>query len=162
MNTFEQVYEIYFNRIYKFVFRLTGQEDDARDLTQETFMKLNNHLPSFLNHENPKAWVYKVAANACLNHLKRKEHYRKIVDEVGRENAAAASTEEEFIKNENLKQLRKGLEKLLPRDQIILSLYQDGLSYSNMAEILKVKKTSIGKILSRAVEKLARQISEEK
>ena len=48
MKNFEQAYEGYFNRIYRLIFRLTGQEEDAKDRT------------------------YKVAANTCLNHLKRK------------------------------------------------------------------------------------------
>jgi RNA polymerase sigma-70 factor (ECF subfamily) len=161
MNKFEQVYENYFNRIYKFVFRLTGQAEDAKDITQEIFIKLNNHFSSYLNHANPKAWIYKVAANTCLNHLKRKDKYRKILDEVGRETLPVASTEEEYVKKEKVKQLRKGLEKLQLRDRIVLGLYRDGLSYSDMAQIIKVKKTSLGTILARAIEKLARQIKEE-
>lgn len=161
MNTFEQVYESYFNRIYKFVFRLTGQAEDAKDLTQETFIKLNNHFSSYLNHANPKAWVYKVAANTCLNHLKRKDKYRKIIDEVGRESSSAVSTEEEYIENEKLILLKRGLDKLEIRDRIILGLYRDGLSYTDMAQIVRVKKTSVGKILSRAIERLARHIKEE-
>lgn len=158
MLNFEQVYESYFNRIYKFVFRLTGQAEDAKDLTQETFMKINNHFSSFSNHENPKAYVYKTAANHCLNHLKRKEKYRKILDEVAQDSSPAASSEEEFIKKEKMIMLRKGLEKLPPREQILLSLYRDGLSYADMARVINVKKTSVGKILSRAIEKLARHI----
>jgi len=162
MKNFEQVYEGYFKRIYRFIFRLTGQEEEAKDLAQETFIKLNNHFSSFLNHGNPRAWVYKVAANTCLNHLKRKEKYRNILNEIGRETSSAVSTEEEFIKNEKLSLLKRGLENLEIKDRIILGLYRDGLSYADMAHVLKVKKTSVGKTLSRAIEKLARQINEEK
>ena len=161
MKNFEQAYEGYFNRIYKFIFRLTGQEEEAKDLAQETFIKLSRHFDSFLNHANPKAWIYKVAANTCLNHLKRKEKYRNILNEVGRESSSATSTEEEFIKNEKLNLLKRGLGNLEIKDRIILGLYRDGLSYADMAQVLKVKKTSVGKTLSRAIEKLARQINEE-
>jgi len=38
MKNFEQVYEGYFKRIYRFIFRLTGQEEEAKDLAQETFI----------------------------------------------------------------------------------------------------------------------------
>lgn len=161
MASFEQIYESYFNRIYKFVFRLTGQAEDAKDLTQDTFIKLNNHFSSFLNHENPKAWVYKVAANTCLNHLKRKEKYRMILNQVGKETSPVKSTEEEFIKKEKQNMLRKELNRLPPRDQIILGLYKEGLSYTDMARVINVKKSSVGKILSRAIKKLAQQISKE-
>jgi len=84
------------------------------------------------------------------------------LNEIGRETSSAVSTEEEFIKNEKLSLLKRGLENLEIKDRIILGLYRDGLSYADMAHVLKVKKTSVGKTLSRAIEKLARQINEEK
>jgi RNA polymerase sigma factor (sigma-70 family) len=57
-----------------------------------------------------------------------------------------------------LQQTRDALGQLSERDQTLVLLYQDRLSYAEMAEILGIKPTSIGKLLQRAIERLAAQL----
>ena len=63
-----------------FAKQLTGNEDDAKDLTQETFLKALIYREKYVNHNNFKAWVYTIMKNIFINNYRRtkksKHHYR--------------------------------------------------------------------------------------
>ena len=50
-----------------FARQLTGNEDDAKDLTQETFLKALMYREKYVNHNNFKAWVYTIMKNIFIN-----------------------------------------------------------------------------------------------
>ena len=66
---FEATYREQYVAIYRYCFRLLGSADEARDFTQETFMRLFVTSQQGQNPENPVAWLYRVAGNLCLSHL---------------------------------------------------------------------------------------------
>ncbi|MGP8329720.1 MAG: RNA polymerase sigma factor [Methanosarcinaceae archaeon] len=155
---FDELYKKHFEPIYKFVFRLIGDGCLAGDLTQETFIKLFHALNSKRGIENPKAWLYRVAGNLCKNSIKQQKLRQKIIQANTHPNEPADDLETELLRKEAQQSLRAALAVLPERDQVLLQLYQEGFSYLEMAEIMKIKKTSIGKILSRAIEKCARYL----
>jgi RNA polymerase sigma-70 factor (ECF subfamily) len=60
----------YQDRLYNYLYRMTGSREDAQDLTQETLVRAYRALPRF-NIEQPfRPWVYKIATNLAINHLK--------------------------------------------------------------------------------------------
>ena len=54
-----------------FAKQLTGNEDDAKDLTQETFLKALIYREKYVNHNNFKAWVYTIMKNIFINNYRR-------------------------------------------------------------------------------------------
>ncbi|MCP5108137.1 MAG: sigma-70 family RNA polymerase sigma factor, partial [bacterium] len=68
--------------------------------------------------------------------------------------------EEDLVKKQETQLLRNAIRKLPARDQVILTLYKNGFSTTEIAETIKVKKNSVGKILARSVEKLSKKIKE--
>ena len=90
-------------------------------------------------------------------HLKREKKFRQIIEE----NPAVVPTqspatmENDLIKAQEIMILRKALNQLPIRDRIILSLYKEGFTSTDLAKLINVKKNSIGKILARSIEKLA-------
>lgn len=149
---FDQLYREYYRSIYTFAYRMTGDSNYAMDITQETFLKLHNHMNESITLENPRAWLYRVAANISNNHLKRTSIFNRII-KVIRPDSQYNDIESGLINMEEKILVKKALEKLSARDRTILQLYQDGLSYAEMAEVMKIKKTAVGKTLSRAIEK---------
>ncbi len=107
------------------------------------------------NVQNHRAWLYKVAGNLCKNQLRRKQAFRKIVESGNGTPESSYQPEENCIKNSDIAILRKTLEKIPLRDRVLLQLYQDGLSYAEIAEAAEVNKKSVGKMLSRAIAKTA-------
>jgi len=163
--TFDTAYNTFYRPIYTFSFSMLGNAEEAEDISQETFMKLYNHLSQHPPLENTRNWLYRVASNFCINHIRRQNIFRKILSRTADpENrrvhhpSGRNPVERDFIREQEIEMVRNALDKLPKREQALLILYRDKFSYADMAEILDMKKTSVGKILSRAREKLAREI----
>ena len=137
---------------------MNGNSAVAKDITQETFVKLYYHLDSNLRLDNPKAWLYRVAANMSYNHSKRKKIYNRIIQGHETQNNPINNPENEIYDKEDKQLLRIAIEKLPMRDRTILQLYQDDLSYAEIAQVMGIKVSSVGKILSRAIQKCSNLI----
>lgn len=135
---------------------MIGSAEDAKDATQEVFVKLYGYMKEGKKPENPKAWLYKVAANNCLNFLKRNKNYLRIVEENLIPKKTQENIEESIIKDERVRLVKKAIVKLPEKDRAILMLYHDNLSYTEIAQVMNMQKSSVGKALSRAIDKLCK------
>jgi len=154
---FESIYEQFASAIYGFGYRLLGNSEEASDLTQETFFRLFQAMDGGPLIDNPKSWLYTVAANLCANQLKKKAQRRRGTGFTDRNNR---SQEEELVVRQQSELLRRCLSRIVKRDQILLMLYGNDLSYAEMSKVTGIKTSSIGKTLARAIEKLARLVRE--
>ena len=70
-------YEAFFQRherdIFSYLWRVTGDEQTAYDLRQETFLRAWNHYDQLLDYTQPAAWLFRVATNLAINHLRRRK-----------------------------------------------------------------------------------------
>lgn len=71
---FLETYDKYKNTVYSVIFNYVRNVDDAIDLQQEVFIKLLSSDVEFENDEHIKAWLIRVAANMCKNHLRSRSH----------------------------------------------------------------------------------------
>lgn len=154
---FESLYEHFAAAIYGFSYRLLGNSEEASDLTQETFFRLFQAMDGGPLIDNPKSWLYTVAANLCTNQLKKKAQRRRNTEFADRN---GRSQEEELVVRQESELLRRCLSQIDKRDQILLMLYGNDLSYAEMSRATGIKTSSIGKTLARAIEKLARLVKE--
>ena len=74
-NAFEQLYKLYFPRLYAFSFKIINDNSLAKDLVQNVFIKIWES-PESVNIENPEAFIYQMVRNACLNYIR----HLKVVD----------------------------------------------------------------------------------
>ncbi len=96
------------------------------------------------------------------NHIKRNNIYRRLISKHEKiPTSIDDSIEDNILQSEKINIFRRALKKLSVRDQVLLQLYRDGLSYKEIAEISKIKMASVGKMLSRAISKCAIQIEKE-
>src|SRR3712207_3779961 len=70
---FDELVRRYSAPIYAFILRTVGQPEDADDLTQDVFAQLLKSLPSARPELPLRPWIYVIARNKCLDHLKRKK-----------------------------------------------------------------------------------------
>lgn len=75
MKSFEEHCRDNYNRIYKYIYALTGNRESAEDLIQDVFTVAFGKGDSFLRHENPPAFLYRTARNLTLTYLKRQQRY---------------------------------------------------------------------------------------
>ncbi|ADL50211.1 sigma-70 family RNA polymerase sigma factor [Clostridium cellulovorans] len=144
----KNIYEEFYNPIYKKISYLTGDMHVAEDLTQEVFMKLYNSPP---DHDNIAAWLNKVSTNISYNYIRdKKNHENKNEIIYEKEVSNIISIEEIAINNCEINLTRKVLNMLSPRDRMCLLLKFSGYKYSEIAETIKIDKNSVGTVISRA------------
>ncbi len=104
--------------------------------------------------ENPAAWLYRVASNLCLSHLSQTRRHTSLLRDKAEQNQGAAEPEHLYERQELIKRIRAAIAELPPRDQVMLNLYQDKRSYDEIAEVIGVRRSSVGTLLSRALDQL--------
>jgi RNA polymerase sigma-70 factor (ECF subfamily) len=70
---FAQLIHLYEHRVYAMAYRFTGSREDAEDITQETFLGILNSLNRFRGASKLSTWVYRIAMNHCLEHVRRRK-----------------------------------------------------------------------------------------
>lgn len=148
---FNKYFEQYYREILKHAAYITSSLQAGEDITQDTFAKLHKAKP---DNSNVRAWLFKVSTNLSYNYIRslntRKSKEPAITEY---EMDKVISIEEAAIKNIEVRRTKKVLIKLSPRDRLCLMLKFSGYQYNEIAEIINVKNTSVGKIISRAQEK---------
>src|SRR5881275_3068655 len=85
MTAFDELMIRYERQIYRVCYRFVNNRDDAMDLAQEVFIKAFEHLANFRRESSMKTWLYRIAMNHCINHVKKNaREFVEITDNVGR------------------------------------------------------------------------------
>jgi RNA polymerase sigma factor, sigma-70 family len=159
---FELVVATYERQLLAYVARITGGRSSAEDVVQETFIKLSRQwrgelAPGAL----VSAWLYKVAHNASIDHIRREKtrgeaHKKHAVETADDAAAAAPSDADEARAN----RVREALDSLGDRERslVILKVYEEK-SYKEIADIAGLSVGNVGFILHTAMKKLAKHIS---
>lgn len=159
---FNAHYQQYFEAIFKFCFRFLTDRENALDITQETFVKYFERMnQQGKGVENTKAWLYKVAGNLCLNVLNTAGRHNEVENQLQITDIEATTPESILIENENTTRIRTVIARLKPESQLLILMYQDGLSYREMSEVTGISVNSIGKTLWRIIQKISETIKTE-
>jgi RNA polymerase sigma-70 factor (ECF subfamily) len=159
-SSFESLYQEHFSVVYKFGYRLLGDAEQAKDLAQEVFLRLYRRLNGSVPVRDVSGWIYRTAANLSYDWMRKQTRFRNISTRGFGQNGPSHDVEKEFLRAEEIRAVRAALEKLRRRDRILLTLYQDELSYQDIARITGIRRSSVGKLVSRAVKRLARQLEQ--
>ena len=140
---FRGITDAYTERLYWHVRRFVCSHDDTNDLLQDIFIKIWTALPSFRGDSGLYTWIYRIATNGVLNHLRRQKVKSLLSFE-----SISASLEKKidediyFNGNELQRELHKAIQRLPQKQRIVFSLrYFDELKYEEISEITG---TSIG------------------
>lgn len=74
--SFEELYSLHGKRVLTLAFRFTRDEEIARDLTQEIFLKVYQNMGTFREESSAYTWIHRIAVNHILNYLKRERRSR--------------------------------------------------------------------------------------
>lgn len=157
-SAFEILYERYNDRICRYLTRMTGNDGVGCELTQEVFLKAWESLLSLRDPSRFAGWLYRIATNRAYNY---QEHARLLHMIPWEEYAARTETPslagpEEQVEESEL--LKLALARVSPTYRPCLILYVvEEYSQRQIAELLQIKETSIGRYVSRGKEEL-RQI----
>lgn len=148
---FEAVFTEHWSRIYEVIFRLVGDPQESQDLALETFWQYYRKPPA--RSDNLGGWLYRVAVNQGFNALrarKRRSHYEETAGAQDVEQQSPPEPEQELILAERRRAVQSVLAQMKPRSVKLLVLRYSGLNYRQLAAVLQVNPSSIGKLLARA------------
>lgn len=167
---FEQLVLKYQTAVYNLCLRMTGDPEDAADMTQESFLKAWRNLESFQGNSAFSTWLYRLASNTCLDHLrsvKRKPQLSLVMEDENGETQAldvpdsAPSPEEQVIALDEQSRLNDALQALEEdQRQILILRAVNGLSYTEIAEALHLKEGTVKSRLARAREQLRKKLQQ--
>lgn len=166
-DAFEHLVKLYETPIFNLCLRLTGNREDAADMTQESFLKAWNALPRFQFESAFSTWLYRLASNTCLDHLRAQKRRPKISltveDETGEVQEMdvadeALSPEEAILRKEEQAQLNQALATLdVEQRQLLVLRAVNGLSYTDIAQVLGLKEGTVKSRLARARDALRKK-----
>ena len=164
VNAFEKLVTEYEKAVYAIAQRMTGNPEDAADMTQETFIKAYNSLGSFRGDSKFSVWLYRIANNVCLDFLRSRSRKPtvslSVEDDEGEESqldVADESQSPELLLERGLTRdaVRRGLDTLPPDYRQILLLREiQGLSYEEISSALGIDLGTVKSRIFRARKKL--------
>lgn len=149
---FEEIYKKYAPRIYRVCLGYINDHEQARDLTQETFISVWQNLTSFRQESAVSTWIFRIATNNCLRALERSK--RVVKTDLPHDLAAP---EEENIEG-TLKILYDCIAELAEPERIIISLVLEDLPQAEIAEIVGLSHANVRVKIYRIKEKLAHKL----
>ena len=72
---FEEIYNTYWQKIFRLCMGFTNDHDLAQDMAQETFIIVWKQLPKFRNESNIGTWIYRIATNNCLRQIEKQKRF---------------------------------------------------------------------------------------
>lgn len=169
---FQESCDRYYNAIFKYCCCILGNENDAKDCTQETFARYLARLEKNDPIENHKAYIYKIAKSVCSEYGRKIERYNKdIINYIDAENIADTLSVEEQIKLEKIEghmdEIVSGIlstlntkDKALYADYFIRKLTLKQIAYNqNVSETTIWKRI---KVIRKSIEKLVRKTINER
>ncbi|HJS17361.1 MAG TPA: sigma-70 family RNA polymerase sigma factor [Anaerolineales bacterium] len=151
--------------VYNLVFRVLKDENEALDLTQETFVRAWTALPNFRGQSQFRTWLYRITTNLCYNRL---PNLRRSLNDLGddvMENIPEASLAfdnpaRDFESTETRKYLHRAIEALDENYRLLITLrYQNELSYEEIASTLNLPLGTVKTGIFRAKEQLRKSLA---
>ena len=147
---FETIVDRYQGRLLGFCRQMLGSTEDAEDVLQEVFVNAYRAMLADEREINLRPWLYRIARNRCLNHLRKPtadaQESMDMVPEV-----EAASTAEKVHNREEFRQLLTDVGKLPETQRSALLLREmDAMSYEEIAQAMETSVPSVKSLLVRA------------
>lgn len=147
-------------RIYNLTLRMTGNPEDAMDLAQEAFFNAWRGLKFFKGNSAFSTWVYRLASNACIDHLRRQKRRQDIsapIPTLEEDDRQPDIPDERFQPEQELErqELRRAVTQALDQlstehRQVLVMREINGLSYQEISDVLDLEAGTVKSRIARA------------
>ncbi|WP_405400056.1 RNA polymerase sigma factor [Maribacter sp. Asnod2-G09] len=158
--TYQKIYKENYPKVMRLCMGYTvGNESVAKDLAQETFIKVWQNLDGFRNESGLSTWIYRICVNTCLAEIRRERKKDKNlqIDNLQISDSVDNTTEKEDM----LVQLYKCINKLTSTNKAIILLELEGLPQLEISEIMGIKHEAIRTRIHRIKQQLTKCVHNE-
>lgn len=160
-SAFEQLIFRYDKDVLTIASRYTQSADDAKDIYQETFIRVFKGLQKFQQQSEFSTWIFRIATNVCLTHRERKKRNSHIsLDDNDDETTVAyavsdVETDSQTYGNEISQRIEMALQELSPKQKLVFTLrhYQD-YKLKDIAVMMNCAEGTVKKYLFEATQKM--------
>ncbi len=158
--SFGAIYDRYAASIYRYLLSRTGNVEEAKDLTSQTFLTAIEVYPRYRDQGYVSAWLFSIAHSKYIDHL-RKMGRQKRMGQV-RNIDMEPDILNQVVATERITALRKRIRALTEEEQELLRLrFVADLSFSEMAQMLRRKEDAVKKSVYRLLDRLQSQMEQE-
>jgi RNA polymerase sigma-70 factor (ECF subfamily) len=146
---FETIYKTYWQKVFRLCMGYANDTDAAKDLAQETFIKVWKQLPKFRNESSIGTWIFRIASNTCLRQIQKDNKMPKselpveIKDEILDTNI-----------EKDIQFLYHCISELQEVERIIISLELEDMNQKEIAEIVGLSEGNVRVKIHRIKQKL--------
>lgn len=150
------LYDAAFTLLYRIAYRITGSEEAAQDVVQDSFERLMQKNLPFPTQDDAKYWLIRVVKNNALNWAKRKGREARAYERYFRESdEESTSAEDETLRSFTAEEVREKLERLPENLRMVLILKEYGLlNYKEIGRVLGISEGNVKVRVFRAREAL--------
>jgi RNA polymerase sigma-70 factor (ECF subfamily) len=168
---FSEIFKLYYQPIFGYIIRRTGNFDDAADIAADTFLKAFRNIHNFrYSGISVKVWLYRIATNEINLYFRFKQRHTSIFERIITEDKDLFNNyladdrkeiEAEFQKHEQFLLVLRELKSLPLKYQEVIALkYFEGKDNKEIVEILNINEGTLKSLLSRGVEKLRQKCNQ--
>ena len=152
---FGQLYDIFADRIYRHIYYRTSSVEDARDMTQEVFVRAWKNISRYRKTNTPfLGWLFTISHNLVIDYYRARKDYTYINDEITMDDPDK-SPEKMLEARFTQQEIRQAILKLpYEQQQVILMSFIEGFDYSEIATALSKSEGNIRVIVHRALKKM--------
>jgi RNA polymerase sigma-70 factor (ECF subfamily) len=150
---FDGIFSRWYPPLFRYLNRLTGSEDTADELAQESFVRLLSHP---LPEDEARRWLFTVATNLVRDGARSVRTRERILAGAGAPRPEPPPLPDEVAeRREAVAAVRMALAELPERDRAMLLMREEGFRYTEIAEAVGVAPGSVGTLLVRAAKRFA-------
>ena len=157
----EDAMEQYQTALLRYAARVLNSEDAAQDVVQETFIRLHGNLEKITKRGvRLKGWLFRTTHNVAVDYIRKESRRRKLHERQSRQQLLrSVDSGSERGLEERQALVMQHLNALKPREREVLVLrLQEGMSYKEIAAVLKRSEGYVGTLIHTATRKLSQSL----
>lgn len=155
---FEEIYAAFSPRIFRVCMGYVNDTEQARDLTQDTFIAVWQNLSTFKNESKISTWIFRIATNNCLRAIEKAKRVKAV--DLPPELPTKIIVSQDTEQQEKLQFLYDCIAELGETERLIISLVLEDLPQAEIAEIVGLSNANVRVKIHRTKEKLANKFKE--
>lgn len=142
---FKKLISLYKERLYWHIRHIVKSHDDTDDVLQNTFIKIFKNINSFKGDSKLYSWMYRIATNEALTHIKRNSRIKNSSNEEVNQLAIDSLQSDVYFEGDDIQlKLQKAIATLPEKQQLVFNMkYFQELKYSELSEILETSEGAL-------------------